>query len=196
MFQFQAARSLSLAVVPVLLAVLPSICLVGCQRPAPPQGITAASLTEDELDVFWEAALSVLRKHDLRPDRQDRAMGVIETLGTTSRQWSEFWRQDVADWYSLAHASLHTTQRKATVRFVRGADDWAIEVQVDVYRLSVPDSQITSASSVIQGFSGVLPTTEGELLPDPQARRRWVHLGRDAAMESRLLDRILRRATW
>ena len=154
----------------------------------------SAQVADDEIELFWDATLSILRKHGFRPDKQDRAMGVIETLPITSRQWGEFWRQDVADTYSLAHASLHTTQRKATVHFIRseGAEGgWRVEVQVDVYRLSMPESQITTASSAIQAFGGVLPTTEGVVNKDARSRRHWVRLGRDAVLESRLLDRIL-----
>ncbi len=177
-----------------LLTGMGALWLFGCSRPEQPETITAAPIADGSLASLWDSALSVLRKHDLRPVRQDRAMGLIETSATTSQQWGEVWRQDVAELYSLAHASLHTTQRKAVVRFIRGEPGWHVEVQVDVYRLSTPESQITTASSAIQAFSGVLPTTEGEAVPDPQAEHRWVHLGRDPAMEARLLRQILREA--
>ena len=108
---------------------------------------------------------------------------------TTSMQWGEFWRQDVADSYSYGEASLHTIQRQATVRFVKNGG-WRVEVQVDVYRLSMPDSQITSASSCLQSFSGIIPDAGGTVTKGT-SRRTWVHIGRDGAMEQRLLDRIL-----
>jgi hypothetical protein len=176
-----------------LTALLLLAAWTGCERPIPPEGPTIATVTEEDLEPLWEAALAVLRKHDFQPDRQDRVMGVIETLPTTSKQWGEFWRQDVADAYDVAEASMHTTQRKATVRIVRGPDGPTVEVQVDVYRLAEPESQITSSSSALQAFSGALPTTEGRVARDDQDRRRWVHLGRDAQMETRLLARILSR---
>lgn len=181
---------------PGLLSALLALCVSGCHRPSAPEGVTAAPVADDDVEPLWDAALSVLRKHDFQPDRQDRAMGTIETLPTTSQNLGEFWRQDVADFYGLVHASLHTTQRKATVHFVHGKDGWTIEVQVDVYRLSMPESQITTASSAIQSFSGALPTTEGQVFQDPRSQHRWVHLGRDADMESRLLDSILCRGAW
>ncbi|MFQ5502143.1 MAG: hypothetical protein ACE5EQ_07550 [Phycisphaerae bacterium] len=167
------------------------VWLSACQRPAAPEGITSAALADEtELDSLWDTTLAVLRKHDFEPDRQDRANGIIETKPTTSKQWHEPWRQDVADRYSLIQASLHTTQRRVTVRFVRDAG-WSIEVQVDVYRLTTPETQITSASSVLHAFTGALPTTEGRTYKSGQSPERWVHLGRDGAMEDRLLNRIL-----
>jgi hypothetical protein len=173
------------------------VCVTGCEKPVQPEGVTSAPVYEEELANLWEAALSVLQKHDFLPQRQDRAMGVIVCRPATSRQWGEFWRQDMdsSDRYAMTEASLHTVRRQATVRFVRGEDGWHMEVQVDVYRLSEPESQITSASSVIQAYSGVLPTTEGRLVKDPKMRKQWVHLGRDDALEEQVLDRIVTAAS-
>jgi hypothetical protein len=161
-----------------------------CTRPAQPTEPTAAEVSKEELDSLWSAALSVLRKYDFTPDRQDRAQGVITTLPSTSMQWGEAWRRDVATPYDYAHSSLHTTQRQVTVRFIHG-EQWTLQVQVDIYRLSADESQITTASSAMQAFSGVLPSTEGGYQYGSGADKDWRPLGRDGAMESRLLDSIL-----
>lgn len=161
----------------------------GCQRPTPPEEPTESVVAAEELDVLWDASLSVLRKLDFQPDRQDRAAGIITTFPTTSMQWHEPWRQDVADNYGLAMSSLHTIQRKVTIRFVR-EQDWVIDVQVEAFILSTPDSQITTASSAIRSFSGDLPTVTGDYAAGSPARQ-WMPLGRDAYLEARILDRIL-----
>lgn len=159
----------------------------------PPEEPTITELEpDDDLDSLWNSALTVLQKVDFQPDRQDRALGVITTYPTTSMQWHEPWRQDVGTSYALLESSMHTVRRKATVRFIRD-HVWKLDVQVDVYRLSRAETQITSASSVLHGFSGLLPTAEGgsRTLGAPE---HWVHLGRDEALEGRLLDRILNEA--
>ncbi|MFQ5429086.1 MAG: hypothetical protein ACE5E1_02145 [Phycisphaerae bacterium] len=166
----------------------------GCHRPTPPDEPTAAVLGEtDDLTPLWNATLSVLRKHGFQPDRQDRAMGVIETRPTTGMQWHEPWRQDVADAYSLFESSIHTTQRRVKIRFIRGPQ-WSVEVEVGVYRLRRPETQITTASAALHGFSGRLPTREGKVYEQGQLPDRWVFLRRDPVMESRLLQAILSRA--
>jgi len=162
----------------------------GCQRPARPDVPTASTIRDEDIQAIWDSALAVLEKHDFRPDRQDRTAGVITTFPTTSKQWHEPWRQDVVDKYSLTEASLHTIQRQATVRFVH-EKNWTVDVQVDVYRFAVPEYQITSSSAAIRSFSGDLPTVTGEAVSDTRAARRWVPLGRDGALEERLLSRIL-----
>ena len=173
---------------------------IACQMPMSPDGPTVAEVSEPQLDRLWDSALSVLRKHDFQPARQDRALGIIETKPTTSMQWHEFWRQDVATPYDLLDASLHTTQRKVTVRFIRedGSDTsnapWTVTVQVDVYRLSREETQITSASSVLHGFTGALPTAQGRQIASGTSRDHWIYERRDGAVEQRLLRRILAQA--
>ncbi len=185
----QATRRAAATLALVSLAVL-----VGCQRPTRPLDVTSAAIGGgDDLTDVWNATLSVLRKFDFPPDRQDRAAGVITTHPTTSKQWHEFWRQDVADPYDVLSASMHTTQRQATVRFTQDAG-WTVEVQVDVYRFSTVEMQITSASSVMHGFSGALPTSEGKMLEPGESPEHWIHLGRDGALEDRILRRILQHA--
>jgi len=160
----------------------------GCAKPVRPEAATAAEVDSDEdLDHLWSTALDVLQKVDFLPDRQDRATGVITCFPTTSMQWHEPWRQDVVTGYDLLESSMHTLQRRATVRFVKG-ERWTVEMQIDIYRLSRAETQITTASSVLHGFSSRLPTAEGTGLV---AGENWVLLGRDGELEQRLLNRIL-----
>src|SRR5262245_16283541 len=156
-------------------ATLLFVLSAACQRPVLTTQPTEMVVDEQELSALWDASLNVLRKFDFQPDRQDKAMGIIVTLPTTTMQWGEFWRQDVADGYSYAEASMHTIQRQVTVRFPKNGER-KIDVQVDVYRLSMPESQITSASSVIQSFSGVLPDTQGNFAGLGRRQRSWVLL--------------------
>ncbi len=183
-----------------------ALLAAGCQRPTPPVQPTASYVDAADLDSLWDASLRILRRHDFQPDRQDRAAGIITTFPTTSAQWHEPWRRDVADGYGLLMASMHTVQRQVTVRFIHENDGprsstssppvapslspWSLDVQVDVFLLSAPDYQITSSSSAIRSFSGDLPTITGESVQAREARR-WVPMGRDGSMEDRLLNSIL-----
>jgi len=165
----------------------------GCVRPEPPQEPTAAQVEDPDLVALWDAALSVLSRLELTPNRQDRANGVIETFPVTSQQVWEFWRRDVADPYSLAAANLQSIQRQATVRFLRADDGgpWRIDVRVEVTRIHVPERQMTATSAALGLYSAVLPTTEGLML-EQAGSRTAEPLGRDGAMERFILERILR----
>lgn len=195
------------------------LLFAGCARPVPqPTGPTLAPVPHAELESLWDASLHVLRRHDLYPDRQDRALGVISTFPSTSQGVGEFWRQDVADPYSLVQSTIQTIRRQATVKFLRrDGDQWDIDIQVEVFREARPESQVTNASSCFQAFSGLLPTYEGliqnlQAAPGPtpfggqtsldlsvsspltQPKSWWVPLGRDGALENSMLDEILARA--
>ena len=162
----------------------------GCQQPVRPTDPTLTDLAPDQTpDDIWDRTLSVLKEHGFVPDSQDRANGRITTLPTTSKQWHEPWRKDVEDKYDVMMASLHTIRRSATVQFLREANQWRVDVSVRIYQLSEPEPQITTASSALHGFTGALPDSEGRR---PGGRRQWRDMGRDGAMESRLLSEIAR----
>jgi len=176
-------------------AALGGLVAAGCVRPAQPVTPTAANVPDADLDGLWDASLSVLRRIEWHPDRQDRATGMIETVPATTKQIWEFWRQDVADPYSQTLADLQTIQRKAIIRFRKVGEprQWQVDVEVDVYRLQQPERQITSSSSALEAFSSQLPTSEGQLLL--RGTGNYLEpMGRDAAMEEKLLAMIMRQS--
>jgi len=69
-----------------------------------------------------------------------------------------------------------------------------LQVVVHKERLSSPDRQFNSSGAAYQFFGDQLPSTTGK--PKVTAAdNRWIDEGRDPAMESYLLARILRRYT-
>jgi len=181
-------RSAAIAAIGILFA------FTACHAPTVDQTPTRAALPPDDFDFIWAESLRALRRLGLEPDRQDRVNRVIVTRPETSAQWFEFWRCDVADPYSLAESSLHTVRRQATVRFTPEltSEPVHVVVQVDVYRASTPERQITTASGGLNLFSAKAPTAEGEVLSSPSEAMEWTPLGRDPAMERRIADALQR----
>ena len=68
-----------------------------------------------------------------------------------------------------------------------------LEVAVHKQRFSSPDRQFNSTGAAYQYFGDSLPATTGEPRVTA-ADDRWLDLGRDPAMEDRLLQAILERA--
>jgi hypothetical protein len=171
--------------------------LAGCNAPAPPDrqsSVLISAGTGEDFDRLWEVTTTVLRGHELTPVLEDRAAGVITTTPTTSQQWFECWRHDVADGYSLVESSLHTMRRQVTVNIERSGDPtmYLLTIAVEKSRMSLPERQVTSAAGAIQSFGSRLPTASGELAK-ASAVRHWIPMGRDAAMEDLLLRQIIRR---
>ncbi len=172
--------------------VVLALIATGCQQPAEPEGPTVRDLPKQTApDALWDDAVAVLREHGFRVRVQDRVNGQIITDPETSAQFWEPWRDDVGTQYGITEASLHTMQRQVTVQFQKkNANDWAVDVRVDVYRLSQPETQITTASSVLHGFSGYLPDEEGGSLRRTGSRKQWVLTGRDGELEQELIRQI------
>ena len=168
--------------------------LAGCQMPPAPTGPTEVRLRIPDRDAFIDRTLTLLRERDFTPRRVDRDAGVLVTEPTTGQQWFEFWRHDSIGGYQLLESSIHTVRRTVTVNLEPvdvedPGDEFRVRVQVDKERYSAPERQVTTASGALAIYSEHLPTTEG-LAAARTAGEHWVALGRDAQLESYLLDKI------
>ena len=169
-------------------------CVFGCQAPPQPGGPTSIVLRIPDRERFIEAALTVLRENDFAPRRVDWQRGRVVAGPTTSAQWFEPWRIDPPDAYQRLESNLHTVQREVTLNVAPAADppqddEYEIAVQVDKFRYSAPDRQVTTAAGALAIYSERLPTTEG-LRAARSAGEHWISLGRDGPLEALLLDRI------
>lgn len=179
-------------------AVLAFVALAGCHRPIQPTEPTAQRvvLNDDaDQDRLWEAAQEVLRRHRLPLDRVDRRSGSITTMPVTSQGFFEFWRHDVDTSFDLAEASLRTVRRSAVVQVDRQAETPEANVTVTVRRetFATPERQFNSSAASLRVFGDDLPGVQGERRLTREDDY-WIDDGRDAAMERRLLEHILRRA--
>lgn len=186
------------------------LLLAGCAAPAQPSGPSSQRMIIPDREKFIDAALTILREHDLQPDRVDWSSGEIVTQPTTSGQWLEFWRVDSQGAYQQLESSLHTVQRVVTVRLEPpespsaepapatqpdaielGVDGEEVRVVVEVKKLrySAPERQVTTASGALAIYSERLPTTEG-LFAAGRGDDSWTPLGRDPLLERYLLDRL------
>ena len=180
----------------VVLACVAAVA--GCHRPMrPTEPTTQRVYLADEADVnrLWEAAQDVLRRHRFELARVDRRGGWITTLPVTSQACFEFWRHDVDTTYDLMEATLRTVRRSAAVTIDRQAGDSEADVTVTVRQetFATPERQFNSSASSLRIFGDSLPGVSGERRLT-RADDYWIDVGRDGAMERRLLEHILRRA--
>ena len=167
----------------------------GCHAPAQSLSHEAVRLTvhdDADKDALWDTTLRVLRRYRFEIDRKDRAAGVITTFPETSGHWFEFWRRDTATSYDYLEANLHTVRRSVIANLTPAdtPDTYVLGVKVNAERYSAPERQVTDAAAALGVFSSAVPTTAGRLATREQVVE-WIDLGRDAAMERVLLDRIV-----
>ena len=173
--------------------------MLGCPRPAPREFVSSRQVSvashSDQADRLWGAVQETLRHHSYQLDRVDRRHGVVTTMPAVSKHFFELWRHDVETWHDFWEATLNPIRRWIEVTL--GPDDdpaWReLSVTVHKERLSSPDRQFNSTGAAYQFFGDSLPSTTG-LMRVTKEDDRWLHLGRDRAMEDYLLRAILARA--
>jgi hypothetical protein len=148
-----------------------------------------------EADRWWEAAQELLRRRGFRLDRVDRRAAVITTLPEVSQHWFEFWRRDVATATDYWQATLNPVRRWAEIRFTSASGEgesasaiWTdVAIVVHKERLTCPDRQFNCSAAAYQFFGESLPSTTGAIKVTVE-EDRWLAEGRDAALETRLLQ--------
>jgi len=151
--------------------------------------------SHEEVDQLFECTQDVLRRQRFPLDRVDRRGGVVTTLPVISQSLLEFWRHDVDTPKDLWESTLNPIRRWVEASVHRDAAAGTVTVAFVVHkeRLSSPDRQFNSSGAAYQFFGESLPSTEG-LTRVTAEHDVWIDLGRDPAMESYLLRKVLERS--
>lgn len=175
--------------------LLVASCVAGChETPLATSFVSYQTVPagEAEFSVLWETAKDVLRRHHFVLDDTDRRKGRITSLPVGSRHFFEFWRDDVVGKHDFWEATLCPIRRRASVRFDRSGENRSCRIEVIVFkeRLSRPERQFNSSAAAFHFFQESLPAVRTGA-PIRAEDTQWVDLGRDPAMEARLLSRIM-----
>jgi len=183
------SRLISLTLVSLALAVGNQ----GCSEPiaTAPEPI----LVQAEVDQIWQFCQTELKTRGFRLDRVDRRSGIIQTYPLTSKQWFEFWCQDVVTGHDLAESSLHTIRRRVYIDVSAAPEDrHRLQCRVAVERLSAP-LELTSGQVRVRDIFG----QAAGRIPTPQVSEKrkkhppqWVPIGQDYALENDILQAIQR----
>lgn len=172
---------------------------VSCRsRPQPVSGESTIRLTATDAaadEALWVAVQDSLRDYCFRIDRVDLREGVVTTLPETSKQYFEFWRRDAVTAYDVWESSINPMRRWVEVRAVKEPPQSQRVVAVTVHkeRLSSPDRQFNNSTAAYRFFGDALPSTTGIMRVTPEYDR-WLAMGRDPALEARLVEQIVRRS--
>jgi hypothetical protein len=182
------------ALVVVLLATL-----VGCawNPPGPQMPIANQTLVPvTNPDFAWDQIVDVVDDY-FEIKREDRVRqvsdviteGRIETWPVVGATYFEPWRRDSVGAYERSLATLQTIRRTAVVRVLPAPNGYVVDVAVfkELEDLKQPEHSTAGAASFRndsspQGFSepvGMQPLELG-----------WIPLGRDPALEQRILEKL------
>jgi hypothetical protein len=180
-----------------------AIFAVGCApwRQSGPMLDNPLAIPASDCDVVWNQIVDVVDDaFDIESEQRVRRVGDVLTVGridtvpTTGSSWFEFWKKDAADFYERTHNTLQTIRRRAVVQVIPAGDLFQVEVIVFKELEDLPMAQSSTAGSATFRNDGSMIRIEEPVGVQPYTLG-WIPLGRDTALEQRMLrqmaDRLL-----
>jgi hypothetical protein len=152
-------------------------------------------------DVLWDQVVDAVDDYfKIQKEQRVRVVGDIllegriDTFPTDGSTFLEPWRKDSTHGFEKLHATLQTLRRGATVRVHPAQGGFLIEVVVQKYLEDLERPE--------HATSGHMPTSEQQSLrqdtrvnADTPMMLGWIPIGRDIALEQRILGDIRDRTT-
>jgi hypothetical protein len=155
----------------------------------------------DKLEVM-EIAEDVLAKMHFTIEKADadpatpgidtrRWRGYIRTRPLAGAQFFEFWRSDNVGADNWLESNLHSIRRVVELNMSEQDEGLCINCDVQKYRLSIPEHQVSSSARAYEMFSESNPALQNlRLNPEQKAGMAWIDLGKDRQLAAEILKRI------
>jgi hypothetical protein len=164
--------------------------LVGCagQKTAIQQPLCVEAIAKEKL---MQATEKTLVSMQFAIEKYDVENGVIRTRPLRGGQFFEFWRSDNAGGYNTTESNLQSVHRTVELTFDSEATRLCMNCTATVQRLSLPEEPI-------EGYLNA-PAIHTDSSRDKQRlevdsermdKMQWIDLGRDEALESKVLNKI------
>jgi len=127
-----------------------------------------------------------------------RWRGFIRTRPLAGAQFFEFWRSDNAGADNWLESNLHSIRRVVELNMSeqdegppQSGNRLCINCDVQKYRISMPEHQVSSSSRAYEMFSESNPALQNlRLNPEQKAGMAWIDLGKDRQLAAEILRRI------
>ncbi|HUS39114.1 MAG TPA: hypothetical protein VMX74_06670 [Pirellulales bacterium] len=145
-------------------------------------------------DLLWEGVVDVVEDY-FRIQREDRVRqvgnvlveGSIETYPVTGATVLEPWRKDAVGARNRWESTFQSIRRLGFIRVIPSGSAYLIEVQVQKELEDVERPERATAGSIQFRESLDRRGGAGGALAQPPATLGWIGLGRDLALEQRIL---------
>jgi hypothetical protein len=142
-------------------------------------------------DKLMQACEKMLVSMQFQIEKYDEESGVIRTRPLRGKQFFEFWRSDNAGGFNAAESNLQSLQRTAELTFEMQSPRVCVTCVMDTRRLSVPEEPIQSYYHAAGLYTGSgLSRQRLNIKEREQGEIRWIDLGRDEALEQKMLTKI------
>lgn len=147
----------------------------------------------------WEQVVDVVDDYfPIAHEEPVRLMGTVytegrlETAPEVGATILEPWRADSASRFERWHSTLQSIRRRAVVRVMPGEDGFFVDVAVYKELEDTTRPELASVGSATFRNDGGL-THVVQPIVEPEVSEGWIPLGRDIALEQRIIGHLLSR---
>jgi hypothetical protein len=182
----------------------PGVIVPGTAPPQPPMVVAGPpnpiSVPVVDEEYAWDQIADVVSDY-FKIAREQRARrgsagwceGRIDTVPRDSATWLEPHRDDSIGTFNRWESTFQTIRRRATVRVIPDPNGYLVEVIVEKEREDLPKPERATAGRASFSDSNIdvtLPSDRLEETARVRSSPRWQPLGRDPALEQRMLAEI------
>ncbi len=133
---------------------------------------------------------TITREQQVRRSGESWCEGRIETRYQGGASWLEPFRKDSVGAFNKWESTFQTIRRKATVRVIPDANGFVVEAIVEKELEDLPHPERSSAGIAAFPNDSSLPTPRAGDVSRTLSSPRWLSLGRDPALEAKMLAEI------
>lgn len=148
-------------------------------------------------DAVWEiVAREASRYYPIGAEERLRESGGLVTEGRLETQWGsgstifEPWRRDSVGAFNRWQSTLQTIRRRVVIRALPAAGGYELDVRVDKQLEDLNRPERASAGAASLRNDSALPTDRLAPIDPVLGSGRWIDIGRDEALEQRILTRL------
>jgi hypothetical protein len=148
-------------------------------------------------DVAWDQIADVVsdyftisREQRARRNGEVWTEGRIETAPQDGATWLQPFRRDSVGSFNRWESTFQTIRRRAIVRVIPEGSGYQVEVVVEKELEDLPTPEMATAGAAVFTGDESLPTQRLEQKGRVPVSPRWLSLGRDPALEQRMLGDI------
>ena len=167
------------------------LLLAGCAKEQQYGAVKPICVENIDKIQAMEMVEDVLAKMHFTIEKADTKRGFIRTRPLPGAQFFEFWRSDNVGAGNWLESNLHSIRRVVELNMSEQDEGLCINCDVQKYRLSMPEHQVSSSARAYEMFSESSPALQNlRLNPEQKAGMAWIDLGKDRQLAAEILKRI------
>jgi hypothetical protein len=144
----------------------------------------------DQIADVVDDYFTIAREQRARRVSEVSMEGRIETRPESGATWLEPHRRDSVGRFNRWESTFQTIRRRAVVRVIPDAAGYLVEVVVEKELENLPKPEHATAGAATFRNDGSLPSRRLEQVSRTRTSPQWISLGRDTALEQRMLADI------